>query len=338
MSIPDSSTKRRIAVFLDQSSGSQNAIDWLTRSKLLQSISQVLLLSVSSLKSESDSLLGFLETASSKIKANHNGISITTKVESGAIAQELLNGAFDWQPDFVVVGTNDRKGLENLLLGSVSQKVVEGAHCPVIIARKSTSDVRNILVAVDNSECSAAALEWLSCQQWAREKNIIMLSVLAKLPSSFQNMATTAQASEMLLDQQLEESLAAALLENWSEMLAEKLGREIVPFAVTSGEAKEEIIKLATQLSCDLIVLGSHGRSELSKLLLGSVSQSVAVSAPCSVLITRGLVFEKFNSVRSIISQSNELALAKREKPHPARVSSSVTGTDMNGIFPNFSM
>ncbi len=71
--------------------------------------------------------------------------------------------------------------------------------------------------------------------------------------------------------------------------------RDLVPTAFTgkcdvqaeSGHPTDVIVRLAKELSVDLIVMGTHGRSGLSHLLMGSVAEKVVRLAPCSVLVVR---------------------------------------------------
>ncbi|HEY9870858.1 MAG TPA: universal stress protein, partial [Candidatus Obscuribacterales bacterium] len=110
-------------------------------------------------------------------------------IEEGAVADSLLAMAAAWASDLIVMGTNDRTGLDRLLLGSVSQQVLERAHCPVLIGRKADNgrgslEKGNVLVAVDDSPASAAAVEWLMKQPWATGKTVGLLSLVDRLPDS----------------------------------------------------------------------------------------------------------------------------------------------------------
>ncbi len=327
----------RICVCSDQSESSSAAAKWLAQSGILPN-SQVLVLNVADSKNDSHSNLAAepAETTAALLRSACPLVNVEVSSVSGPVADSLLENSFAWQSDLLVMGKNLRSGFEKLLLGSISQYVTERAHCPVMIARQSDAAAKdNVLLAVDDSECSSAAIEWLSSQSWAREKNIVLLSIFKGLPTAYNSTATVLQASEMLLRQQAKESLFSELLEQWSDSLAEDLDKKLVPFAIAEGDPAEIILKAANHWPCEMIVLGSHGRSGLTKMLLGSVSQAVAVSAPCSVLLVRGINSAKFESIRSSIVESNELTNTTKEKPHPARVLASITGTDMNGFFPN---
>lgn len=260
-------------------------------------------------------------------------------IEEGAVSDSLLATAAAWGSDLIVVGTNDRTGLDRLLLGSVSQSVLERAHCPVLIGRKSDTGTGqqeggNLLVAVDNSPASAAAVEWLMRQPWATGKTIGLLSLVDRLPDSYAAHGI-ARASELLLTHQQEKLAAYGMLEQWSILLQEQLGVQRVPFGVAEGDAAEMILIAAGNWPAELVVMGSHSRSGLRKLVLGSVSQKVAVHAPCSVEVVRGQQSARYEEIRArVASQSRlaELLSAGSQSAH--RPQGSVVGNGVHVFFP----
>ncbi len=251
----------------------------------------------------------------------------------------LLDFASNNNCELLVVAKTERSSLDKLLHGSVSQQLLEHSNCPVLLAKDCIPEAAgNVIIAVDDSSNSAAALEWASRQLWLKQKRVLLLSVIRPASAGINSFTSTAQAAETLLKRQVEESVLSLLLEAWGDLLAQRLDRASVPFMIPEGEAKDAILETARMWPAELIVMGTHGRSGLNKLMLGSVSQSVSVSAPCSCLVIRTdeSLDGDFNKVRTEIENSSELFRARKEKPHPARVSSSCVGTDLNGFFINF--
>lgn len=249
----------------------------------------------------------------------------------------LIEFASNNSCEMIVLAKTERSNLDKLLHGSVSQHVLEHAACPVLLAKNSNSEcANNVIIAVDDSANSAAALDWVSQQNWLKKKKVLLLSVIKPASGAINHFTSTAQAAETMLKRQVEESVLSLLLEAWAELMAERLQRESVPFMVPDGDAKEKILEIANLWPSELIVMGSHGRTGLNKLVLGSVSQSVSVSAQCSCLVIRSDHENEFNKLRIEIENSSELFRARKERPHPARVSSSCVGTDLNGFFINF--
>lgn len=251
--------------------------------------------------------------------------------------KNLIDFASNNSCEMIVLAKTERSNLDKLLHGSVSQHILEHAACPVLLAKSSSAEsANNVIIAVDDSANSAAALDWVSQQNWLKKKKVLLLSVIKPASGAINHFTSTAQAAETMLRRQVEESVLSLLLEAWAELMAERLQRENVPFMVPDGDAVEKILEIANLWPSELIVMGSHGRTGLNKLVLGSVSQSVSVSAQCSCLVIRSDHENEFNKLRIEIENSSELFRARKERPHPARVSSSCVGTDLNGFFINF--
>lgn len=323
----------KILVCADGSPNSQDAILALSRSDLLQN-ALVQVLHVDERGHHEDES----EVVRAAMQILENG-NQTAKLESsfvkGNVGQKILEVAAAWGAELIVMGTNNRHGLDKLLLGSVSDFVSQKAACPVLIARPVNASFNNVLVALDDSETSSTCLEWLSTRLWSRSKNIVMLSVAHGLPSGFANEMNTDKASKMILQQQIDESRLSHLSERWSELAAATLGRAQVPFAMAVGEPVENILDAAKNWPAEMLVVGSHGRLGLDKLLHGSVSNELVHKAACSVLVVHGQTSGAFEKVRAIVTESRELAEVMSEKAHPARVTGTMTEINLNGYFPN---
>jgi nucleotide-binding universal stress UspA family protein len=145
-----------------------------------------------------------------------------------------------------------------------------------------------VLIAIDGSSCSEAAVESISRRPWPPGSHLRIISVVElpiiptpetwALPESYFNDLEKATRD------QAEEAVAAA-----NERLRERFGSEVeITTEIISGHPKEVILDEAEKWGADLIVLGSHGYRGWQRFLLGSVSQAVASHAKCSVEIVRG--------------------------------------------------
>jgi len=71
-----------------------------------------------------------------RLEATRSGpVSVVTKVVLGEPAAEIVRFALDWRADLVVIGTHGRTGFKRMILGSVAERVVREAHCPVLVVR-----------------------------------------------------------------------------------------------------------------------------------------------------------------------------------------------------------
>lgn len=147
-----------------------------------------------------------------------------------------------------------------------------------------------ILLAVDGSEYSDAAVEEVANRPWPRESDVHVISAIHlpftptpetwELPESYYSQLEKAAREQ-----------AVSAVNHAVSRLSESNSEREAPLALTSdvitGHAEEAIIETAKAWGADLVVLGSHGYRGLTRFLLGSVSQAVASHAPCSVEIVR---------------------------------------------------
>ena len=141
-----------------------------------------------------------------------------------------------------------------------------------------------VLLAIDDSKFSQAAIDTLIAQADPRETEVRVLHVLEPIPSYFrgQTWGYVPEASQVLEEERKE---AEGLLARASQTLRDK--GFIVTRAIEEGNPKVVIIDSAAEWHADLILVGSHGRKGLEHFLLGSVSEAVARHASCSVQIVR---------------------------------------------------
>ncbi len=146
--------------------------------------------------------------------------------------------------------------------------------------KKVDMGFKKILVATDFSDYAARAIEYAEvlCKQFGSE--ILLLHVIESFTYSLTDSMTVIGHDQAL------SATAEALLENLqNRLLAEGFSVEGV---VTHGRAYKEIVEKATEEASDLIVIGSHGRTGMEQLLLGSVAEKVVRLANCPVLTIPG--------------------------------------------------
>jgi len=138
-----------------------------------------------------------------------------------------------------------------------------------------------ILLALDSSSHSEAALQAVLSQYRQQDTEVRVLHVLQPIAFS----AAPQMAANYTPEMEEEGSEAKDLVERVASQLRDAGFR--AEAGVTKGDTRETIVNTATQWPADVIVVGSHGKAELRRLLLGSVAEFVARHAPCSVLIAR---------------------------------------------------
>lgn len=146
-----------------------------------------------------------------------------------------------------------------------------------------------ILLASDGSEHSDVAARALLERPWPKDSTVKVLSiahapVAPVSPISALPYDSVVPADYALLSKTLSEQATAVATRTLESLRASLLDCHI---QVENGDARTEIIRVAEDWHADLIVLGSHGRTGLSRWVLGSVAEYVVRHAPCSVEVVR---------------------------------------------------
>ncbi len=170
--------------------------------------------------------------------------------------------------------------------GSVALQVVRYASTAVLVARPSPQGP--VVAATDFSDVSLGAVQTAAAE--ARRRN----SALHLLHASDVGLFALGQASAAAMPYILSSSpITLEGLDNLHAVAKHRLDKTLAETnesgttAVVAGSAADVIVQYAETIKAELIVVGTHGRSGLARLTLGSTAASVIESAPCSVLIVR---------------------------------------------------
>ena len=144
-----------------------------------------------------------------------------------------------------------------------------------------------ILLAIDGSACSDAAVREVAIRPWPADSEVKVVSVVEPvLVPAVETWVPPENYIEAL--EQAGEDQARRIVDKAAAQVREAQGEKLrVSTEIVRGQPKHAIIDEADALGSDLIVVGSHGYRGLTKLWLGSVSQAVALHAKCSVEIVR---------------------------------------------------
>jgi nucleotide-binding universal stress UspA family protein len=192
--------------------------------------------------------------------------------------------------DLIVVGSHG-SAVARFLLGNVATNVVLHATCPVEIvrARPGLGPLRKVLLATDGSEFSEAAARWVASQVWPENTEIRVLSVVEFVLSPARAFLEPPYFHSTEVDQGREEAMrhAQAAVASAFAILTPACPNVSESISVLLSGPRQVILDEARQWDADLIVVGSHGRGGLDRFLMGSVSEAVAIQAPCSVAVVR---------------------------------------------------
>ena len=199
--------------------------------------------------------------------------------------------ANEWRADLILVGSHGRSAIGRLLLGSTAQAVLRHSQCSVEVVRNSPKKEAGgapgmrVLIPTDGSDLAMMALRSIAEMPWPKGSEFKVLSspefpVLAGEYPYYapEQVALLAKAGEKQVKEAVEKGL---------ELLTKaglKAGVEVTEPKETPAYA---ILSAAETWGPDLIVMGSHGRRGFDRIVLGSVSETVALHAKCSVELVR---------------------------------------------------
>jgi nucleotide-binding universal stress UspA family protein len=210
-------------------------------------------------------------------------------VRSGRPYQAIIRLAREIDADLIVISTRGHSGLKHLLLGSTAERVVRGAVCPVLVARKSKQTgkvsrealvIRTIVVPTDFSQCSLAGMEYGAFL--AKNLHATLRLVHAIYP--YTNYVFVDRAGVRLSG--LVEAVEEAARQEMDALKQMDLLRGLtVQTEILPGPAVDEICAAAGAPDVDLIVTSTHGRTGFKRAVIGSVAEHVVRYAECPVLV-----------------------------------------------------
>ena len=221
-----------------------------------------------------------------KDRAQKEGVSCDIVVHEGEDSYKyIVDEAVKQKSTMVIMGRRGRKGFRRLVVGSTTAWTIGHSPCSVMgVPRAADVEFKSVVVATDGSKWSASAA---SEAIGIAKRNSAKLTALAVVPAELAmptdiDFATIAR--EKLADQEMQaaEKNARAVKE-----AAQKEGVDAQAF-VMSGKPADAITEIAKDQKADLVIVGSHGRTGLDRLLMGSVAERVIVLASCAVLVVKG--------------------------------------------------
>jgi nucleotide-binding universal stress UspA family protein len=230
-----------------------------------------------------------------------NGLSVATDIIEGRASITILQYLETHPAQLIVMGTHGRPWYQRVVIGSTAETILRAAPCPTLIVRNvekagALPRLKTLLFPTDFSVNGMISEEW--ALQLAEEKEVILLHTVENPLLDVYDP----DHAEIDLRRIMEESrehpprsaqpfwdhahrVAHAKL---STLRQQFLGVHAqVEVMVWEGPAAEDILRTAERRQVDLIIMSTHGRSGVRRLLLGSVAEKIIRSASCPVLAVR---------------------------------------------------
>lgn len=215
-------------------------------------------------------------------RARERDLDVITVVREGDPTSTIVEYADESGIDLVVMPTHGRTGVNRLVLGSITERVVRKSEIPVLAIRPEATvrvSPERVLVPTDGSDVAAHALD--TGIQVAKEYDaalelvhVIDTGGLGPDVGSYVDIDRLQTRAEKLLEADVETATAAGMTD--------------VEHTVEYGTPAKEIQRYVTENDVDLVVMGTHGHTGLDRYLLGSTTEKVLRTAPVPVLTVHG--------------------------------------------------
>jgi nucleotide-binding universal stress UspA family protein len=211
-------------------------------------------------------------------------VNVTTiLIEDVDVSSAILEQVDTLQADLVVMGTEGLSGIERLMLGSVAERVLRRAPCPVLTlpphARQGLSPdtMREILCPIDFSTSSAVALEWAAAWAAKAAARLTVVHVVEMPPEAADPPFSEYTALRDLLMRNARQAMDTAIPAGIRQAC-------VFDEQLAVGRPGAEILRLAEARAADLIVMGVRGRGAVDLAIFGSATHQVVRRAACPVL------------------------------------------------------
>ena len=280
---------RRVVVGVDGSEQGWSALDWAAdeawrRGALLRVLHACAPLedprsALTATPGVADKAEGTIDTARNRVAERHPSLAVRVDTSGDRAPYALIEASCS--ADLLVVGARGLGGLRSLVLGSVSQRCIRYAHCPVVVVRSevaeasSTSADHTIVVGTDGSLGSTRALRWALREGRSRGSPVRAVFAWQYPP-----------VHSMIMGPLNGNPVAAREIMDATRALAARCEPDVPLESVDSVGATVPVL-LDASGGADLLVVGSRGRGTLHGALVGSVAHQCIMGAPCPVVVVQ---------------------------------------------------
>lgn len=209
-------------------------------------------------------------------------VHCTTTVKAGDPATGIVTSAAELGAELLVVGPHRREFLRDIFVGTTVERIVRSSRIPVLVAAGGVEKAYSrIVVAVDLSPCSAEALQAVNRLGLRRAAELWTLYCAPTFQGSGAALAALSD-DEIASYVNAERTRAVLELDEFSGPLGIPEDHRIARLA--QGSTAASVLKAAEEMRADLIAVGTHGRTGIERLMLGSVATAILAAAQIDVI------------------------------------------------------
>jgi nucleotide-binding universal stress UspA family protein len=218
-----------------------------------------------------------------------DGFEAEAIVRAALPAQAIVDVAWEQNADLVVMASHQRHGVNRWLNGSITEEVLARTSVPLLVVPARCEPPRTpavrVLVPLDGTAVGATAVEFMRGWGTSRSRELVLLRVVSLGPIVVGMAPAVTAESLSPEDIAAEVSAADAYLAGLVATIGDGglSARHLV--VETTDRVAQVILETARRERVDTIVLGTHGKSGMSRLVLGSVSEEVLERSPVPVLL-----------------------------------------------------
>jgi nucleotide-binding universal stress UspA family protein len=238
------------------------------------------------------SAAGVVAAVAAELRERHALTAVRTHIEFGDPANCIVAGSARLHVDLLLLESRRRGGvLARLRLSSVTRRVLAAASCSVELIKPYGAIPRslfNVLVPVSSTDPARFPLAFLPQVPWQAGTRITLLALLPPTHEEARLEQSAPRVLQTMQEARAARSRAEVMLADLCSALENKLGTAVeIECETTENKGRSGIIEAATRLRASLIVMSAPPTGAIAGLLTGSTATSVALRAPCSVLVAR---------------------------------------------------
>ena len=243
-----------------------------------------------------------VQSAFARLTRQHcSDLSFTTEMIEGRASIKILDYLEAHPAQLVVMGTHGRPWYQRVVIGSTAETLLRASPCPTLIVRNtgdsgSLPRLTTLLCPTDFSESGKVSEEW--GVQLAENKDVILLHAIENPLLDIYDPDKAEIDIQRIMEESREHPPRSAQpfwdhAHRVAHAKLSALGQQFrdvhaqVELSIREGPAVEDILRTVERRSVDLVVMSTHGRSGVRRLLLGSVTEKILRLAPCPVLAVR---------------------------------------------------